>query len=61
MDCDDISFFPQELRIELKALPSHLKYLFLGEKNTFLVIISKELTQIQEKELIETWRKTRKL
>lgn len=54
MDCDDISFFPQELRIELKALPSHLKYLFLGEKNTFLVIISKELTQIQEKELIET-------
>jgi len=30
---------------ELKALPSHLKYQYLGEKETFPVIIASHLTE----------------
>ncbi|KAA0042324.1 Retrovirus-related Pol polyprotein from transposon 297 family [Cucumis melo var. makuwa] len=44
----------QENGIKLKVLPSHLKYVFLGEKNTYHVIISKELTKEQEARLLET-------
>ncbi|KAA0062010.1 reverse transcriptase [Cucumis melo var. makuwa] len=46
-----------ENRIELKVLPSHLKYVFLGEKNTYLVIISKELTKEQEARLPKILRR----
>ncbi|KAA0062405.1 Retrovirus-related Pol polyprotein from transposon 297 family [Cucumis melo var. makuwa] len=45
--------------IELKVLPSHLKYVFLGEKNTYPVIISKELTEEQETRLLETLKRHR--
>ncbi|XP_038876529.1 uncharacterized protein LOC120068960 [Benincasa hispida] len=38
---------------ELKALLSHLKYVYLGERNTLPVIISKELTLAQEESLID--------
>ncbi|KAA0054788.1 uncharacterized protein E6C27_scaffold437G00730 [Cucumis melo var. makuwa] len=34
--------------IELNVFPFDLKYVFLGEKNTYPVIISKELTKEQE-------------
>ena len=30
-------------KVELKELPSHLKYVFLGENNTFPVIIATDL------------------
>ncbi|XP_038885966.1 uncharacterized protein LOC120076269 [Benincasa hispida] len=39
---------------ELKALPSHLKYVYLGEENTLPVILSRELTLAQEESLVET-------
>ncbi|XP_059623121.1 uncharacterized protein LOC132266286 [Cornus florida] len=42
---------PPEL--ELKQLPSHLKYAFLGPESTLLVIISVELSDIQEEKLLE--------
>ncbi|KAA0056713.1 retrotransposon gag protein [Cucumis melo var. makuwa] len=42
---------------ELKTLPPHLKYIFLGKKNTFLAIISRELNQKQEERLIEVLKK----
>ncbi|KAA0066512.1 retrotransposon gag protein [Cucumis melo var. makuwa] len=46
-----------KLGIKLKTLPPHLKYIFLGKKNTFPVIISRELNQKQEERLIEVLKK----
>ncbi|TYK11282.1 retrotransposon gag protein [Cucumis melo var. makuwa] len=46
-----------KLGIELKTLPPHLKYIFLGKKNTFSVIISRELNQKQDEKLIEVLKK----
>ncbi|GAV86319.1 hypothetical protein CFOL_v3_29751 [Cephalotus follicularis] len=39
-------------KLELKELPSMLKYLFLGENQTLPVIISSDLTLSQEEEVI---------
>ena len=39
---DDLAEKKEEL--ELKQLPEHLKYVFLGENNTKLVIISSDLS-----------------
>ncbi|XP_070676463.1 uncharacterized protein [Malus domestica] len=38
--------------LEFKPLPSHLKYVYLGDKETLLVIISSTLTVLEEKKLI---------
>ena len=56
-NCVNLFFSPQKLGIELKTLPPHLKYIFLGKKNTFPVIISRELNQKQEERLIEVLKK----
>ena len=40
-------------RLELKPLPSHLKYAFLGVEDTFPVIISSSLKPDQENKLLE--------
>ena len=40
-------------KLELKPLPSHLKYSFLGSEETFLVIISSSLNLYQETKLLE--------
>ena len=42
--------------LELKPLPGHLKYVFLGEEDTLPVIIAKELTPLQEERLIRVLR-----
>ena len=42
--------------IELKQLPDHLKYVFLGDGETLPVIISNKLTKDQEHRLIEVLR-----
>ncbi|XP_026420046.1 uncharacterized protein LOC113316027 [Papaver somniferum] len=39
----------QTPKLELKPLPNHLKYLYLGYKEELPVIVSKELTELQEK------------
>ncbi|XP_062081019.1 uncharacterized protein LOC133785820 [Humulus lupulus] len=39
-------------KLELKPLPEHLKYVYLGEKETLPVIITTQLTQVQEDRLI---------
>jgi hypothetical protein len=39
--------------LELKALPDNLKYVFLGDNNTLLVIIAKGLTSVQEEKLVK--------
>ncbi|CAN6697872.1 unnamed protein product [Malus baccata var. baccata] len=38
--------------LELKLLPSHLKYVFLGEEETLPVIISSSLTALEESKLV---------
>ena len=40
-------------KLELKPLPTHLKYAFLGEEGTFPVIISSSLDVTQETQLLE--------
>ena len=45
---------PQKL--ELKALPNHLRYVFLGEANTLPIIISNKLNIEQEKRVYEVVR-----
>ncbi len=42
--------------IELKPLPGHVKYAFLGENSTLPVIISSALTLEQENKLLDTLR-----
>ena len=39
--------------VDLKALPQHLRYTFLGENQTLPVIISSKLTQDQESLLVQ--------
>ena len=43
-------------KLELKPLPSHLKYAFLGVEETFPVIISSSLELYQENKLLEILR-----
>ena len=43
-------------KLELKPLPSHLKYAFLGAEETFQVIISSSLESDQENKLLEILR-----
>ena len=42
--------------LELKPLPEHLKYVYLGENKTFPVIITSSLNQVQEERLIRVLR-----
>ena len=43
-------------KLELKPLPSHLKYAFLGTEETFPIIISSSLEMDQENQLLEILR-----
>ena len=43
-------------KLELKPLPSHLKYAFLGVEETFPIIISSSLESEQENKLLEILR-----
>ena len=45
--------------LELKALPAHLKYVYLGEKETFPVIIASHLNDGEEEDLQAILRKHR--
>ncbi|OMO62746.1 reverse transcriptase [Corchorus capsularis] len=44
-------------KLELEQLPSHLRYVFLGESNTYLVIISSSLSSVQEEKIVRVLRK----
>ncbi|KAL5538366.1 hypothetical protein UlMin_046146 [Ulmus minor] len=46
--------------LELKPLPSHLRYAYLGEVSTLPVIISAQLTETQEEQLLKVLRKFKK-
>jgi hypothetical protein len=51
---DSIPSSVQPPKHDLKPLPFNLKYLFLGENETFLVIISSKLNAHQEGKLLQT-------
>ncbi|XP_022875808.1 uncharacterized protein LOC111394287 [Olea europaea var. sylvestris] len=42
--------------LELKQLPTHLRYAYLGEKNSLPVIISNSLTEVEEDQLLRVLR-----
>ena len=46
--------------IELKSMSKHLKYIYLGEQETLLVIITSHLTAGQEESHMSVIRKHRK-
>ncbi|KAL5568863.1 hypothetical protein UlMin_025438 [Ulmus minor] len=46
--------------LKLKPLPSHLRYAYLGEVSTLPVIISVQLTETQEGQLLKVLRKFKK-
>ncbi|XP_023745769.1 uncharacterized protein LOC111893924 [Lactuca sativa] len=43
----------QPPKLELKVLPQHLKYAYLGDNETLLVIISTHLTECEEEKLLK--------
>ncbi|KAK5772983.1 hypothetical protein PVK06_049285 [Gossypium arboreum] len=43
----------QALELELKPLPEHLKYAFLGKGNTLPIIVSNKLSKLEEESLIQ--------
>lgn len=43
----------QPLELELKVLPQHLKYVYLGKNETLPVIISTHLTEFEEEQLLK--------
>ena len=46
-----LPFVKEAPRLELKSLPKHLKYLYLGENETLPVIIANDLTEVREGKL----------
>ena len=50
----------EPLTLELKPLPAHLRYAYLGESTTLSVIISAELTTEQEESLLTVLKEFRR-
>ena len=48
-----LPFIVQGSKLELRLLPSHLEYVFLGEGENLPVIISCKLTTLEEEKLIQ--------
>ncbi|XP_070020829.1 uncharacterized protein [Nicotiana sylvestris] len=46
----------EALKLELKPLPSHLHYAYLGSSDTLPVIISSDLSELQEEKLLRVLR-----
>lgn len=54
------SLIKEALELELKPLPTHLKYQFLGENDTLSVIISLHLTNENEHSLLQVLSRPKK-
>ncbi|XP_070057595.1 uncharacterized protein [Nicotiana tomentosiformis] len=59
VDEEELKEEASKSNVELKVLPTHLKYAFL-ETNNFFVIISADLTGTQEQKLVELLKKHKK-
>ncbi|KAL5576650.1 hypothetical protein UlMin_018349 [Ulmus minor] len=57
---DNVPSIEKPPKLELKQLPSHLKYAYLGDHDTLPVIISAQLTNHQEADLIVALKKHKK-
>nr|GFA04276.1 DNA-directed DNA polymerase [Tanacetum cinerariifolium] len=57
---NDKSFNDEPSEVELKELPPHLEYAFLGENNKWPVIISKDLSVNEKSALIEVIKSRKK-
>ena len=55
-----MSSLEQAPKIELKTLPQHLKYVYLGENETLPVIIANNLTLLQEEKLLGVLKEYKK-
>ena len=49
----------QAPKLELKVLPNHLKYVFLGDDDTLPVIVSSQLSKQQEAKLIDVLKRNK--
>ncbi|XP_026396151.1 uncharacterized protein LOC113290780 [Papaver somniferum] len=59
LPCTNDKYLPSILQapvLELKPLPYHLKYFYLGDKEELPVIIAKNLTKVQEENLVRVLR-----
>jgi len=56
-----ISMIEQPPRLEINRLPSHIKYAYFSENETFLVIISNDLSLDQEASLLSILSENKKL
>lgn len=54
-------FIDEPLKLELKALPPHLRYVFLGKDSTFPVTIFVDLSVDQVKAVISVLRKFKRV
>uniref|UniRef100_A0A6N2NBX1 Reverse transcriptase n=1 Tax=Salix viminalis TaxID=40686 RepID=A0A6N2NBX1_SALVM len=52
----DLPSIVQPPKLELKMLPTHLKYVYLGEDETLPVIIANDLTEVHEEKLLRVLR-----
>ena len=57
---DNVPSIEKPPKLELKQLPSHLKYAYLGDQETLPMIISAHLTHLQEDNLIMTLKRHKK-
>ena len=57
---DNVPSIEKPPKLELKQLPSHLKYAYLGDQETLPMIISSHLTTSQEANLIVALKKHKK-
>ncbi|KAJ9139768.1 hypothetical protein P3X46_030472 [Hevea brasiliensis] len=48
-------------KVELKPLPTNLRYAFLGQNSTYLVIVSAKLTDCEVEKLLRVLRKHRRI
>lgn len=58
---DNVPSIERSPMLELKQLPTHLKYVYLGDNEILPVIISSSLTFPQEENLIEALKRHKKL
>ncbi|XP_060959274.1 uncharacterized protein LOC133030518 [Cannabis sativa] len=57
---EHVESIPEPPKLDLKPLPDTLKYAFLGESNTYPVIIASDLDEKQETKLLDILRKHKK-
>ena len=65
LEMENLSLTPPPIEpppsLELKTLPKHLKYAYLGEQETLPVIVASNLTNRQEEDLLATLRRHREV